>query len=132
MRLVVDASVVVQLALSEDGFGLLSARHELAAPPLLWSEACSAVHELRWRRQVSVQLAEIALARLLKMPVERIDLSDAYAEAWQIADQAGWAKTYDAEYVVTARRSDRPLLTLDRRLQRGAARFVDVRTPAEL
>ncbi len=132
MRLIVDASVAVQLALSETGFPLLSAGHELASPPLLWSESCSAIHELGWRGQVSAKLFAVALARVLEMPVERMDPDGLHAEAWRIADEAGWAKTYDAEYVAAARLSGRPLLTLDGRLRRGAARFVDVRTPAEL
>lgn len=54
------------------------------------------------------------------------------AEAWRIADTAGWAKTYDAEYVAAARLTDLTLVTPDNRLRKGAARFVDVRTPAQL
>ena len=34
-------------------------------------------------------------------------------EAWRVADELGWAKTYDAEYVALARLLDCRLVTLD-------------------
>ena len=43
-------------------------------------------------------------------------------EAWAIADELGWTKTYDAEYLALARVLEAPLATLDRRLARAAAR----------
>ena len=36
-------------------------------------------------------------------------------EAWRVADELGWAKTYDAEYVALARLLDCRLVTLDLR-----------------
>lgn len=43
-------------------------------------------------------------------------------EAWNIADELGWTKTYDAEYLALARALDAPLATLDRRVARAATR----------
>lgn len=128
----VDASVAVRLSLERPGFPLLSSAHTLLGPPLLWSETMSVLHELRWRDAISERLADIARGRLMDMPVERAEQERHREEAWRIADEAGWAKTYDAEYVATARLASCPLVTLDERLQRGASRFVDVRTPADL
>lgn len=132
MRLVIDASLGVRLAMESDGFALLGDAHELSAPPLLWSESVSVLHELCWRKEISPQLGELAMQRLLGAPVEPATPAGLLAEGWRIADAAGWAKTYDAEYVAAARLTDRILITLDSRLRRGAARFVDVRTPIEL
>ncbi len=132
VRLVIDASVAVRLALEASGFQLLTDRHELSAPPLLWSESLSVLHELAWRREISVGLGGVASKRLLSAPVAPAAPPGLLAEAWRVADEAGWAKTYDAEYVAAARLTDRPLVTLDSRLSRGAARFIDVRTPADL
>jgi predicted nucleic acid-binding protein len=52
--------------------------------------------------------------------------------AWEVAEEFGWAKTYDAEYVALAKRNDCRLVTVDGRLRRGAERLGFVVTPAEL
>lgn len=132
VRLVIDASVAVRLALEADGFALLADPHELSAPALLWSETVSVLHELRWRHEVSEELAALALRRVLDAPVAKISPPELPTRAWEVADGAGWAKTYDAEYVAAALLTDRVLVTLDARLRRGAARFVDVRTPIDV
>jgi hypothetical protein len=53
-------------------------------------------------------------------------------EAWSVADELGWAKTYDANYVALARLLRCRLVTLDARLRRGAARHGFVVGPTEL
>jgi len=52
--------------------------------------------------------------------------------ACEIAESLGWAKTYDAEYVALAWLLEIPLVTLDARLSRGAARLAKVVSPADL
>jgi predicted nucleic acid-binding protein len=49
-----------------------------------------------------------------------------------VAEEFGWAKTYDAEYVALAKIEGCRLVTLDGRLRRGADRLGFVVTPAEL
>src|SRR5450759_308967 len=61
--LVVDAAVVITACLSETGLKALG-REELVAPHLMWSEASSVLHELRWRKEISGELASICLERL--------------------------------------------------------------------
>lgn len=129
--LVVDASALVQACLTAEGVSLLR-NDDLVAPPLLWSEAMSAIHELRWRREISDDLTSRAFAALLAAPVRRRAPHQLHREAWRIADDLGWARTYDAEYVALARIIGCRLLTLDDRLRRGAGRLVDIIGPHEL
>lgn len=105
---------------------------DLVAPSLLWSEASSVLHGLRWRGLISPGLAAAALERLLTAGVTRVDDRELLVEAWDVADRLGWAKTYDAQYVALARRRDCPLVTLDDRLSRGAGRLVRVLGPGDL
>jgi predicted nucleic acid-binding protein len=49
-----------------------------------------------------------------------------------VAEELGWAKTYDAEYVALARLLQCRLVTLDARLRRGADRLGFVIAPSEL
>lgn len=129
--LVIDASAAVDLCLSPDGFDSL-AKEDLLAPPLILPESLSALHEMRWRNEIPEDMATLALTRRKEMPVrieQPVDLSD---EAWRVADDFGWAKTYDAEYVALAKLNDCRLLTVDGRLRRGADRLGFVVTPAEL
>lgn len=55
-----------------------------------------------------------------------------YLEAWAIAAELGWAKTYDAEYVALARILRCRLVTLDASLLRAAGNLVDIVAPADL
>lgn len=129
--LVVDASVAISAALTRDGFARIAA-YGLVAPPLLWSESLSALREHAWRGDVSKELADASLAALLAAPIRRRAPRALYADAWSIAEELGWAKTYDAEYVALARLLKCRLLTRDDRLRRGAARLVEVIGPMEL
>lgn len=126
--LVIDASAFVQACLATEGLRLLR-DDDLVAPPLLWSETASVIHELRWRREISEELTSRAFAELLAAPVKRRAPKQLYREAWRIADDLGWARTYDAEYVALARILGCRLFTLDDRLRRGAGRLVGVVGP---
>ena len=129
--MVIDASVAVRACLSEGGFDELGDQ-ELVAPPLLWPESASALHELRWRDEISGDLAGLARARLLAAPVGERRPRRLLETAWELADELGWAKLYDAHYVALAKMSGMPLVTLDGRLRRGASRVIEVLGPTEL
>jgi predicted nucleic acid-binding protein len=135
--LVVDGSLAVELALDrigEHANEALGNNGDLIAPPLLWSEVPSALHEMGFRGEISNALAELALQRFLrkKLGIAGEHPDDLASTAWQIADEFGWAKTYDAEYVALAKLSKCRLVTVDNRLRRGADRLGFVVTPAEL
>lgn len=129
--LVIDASVAVQASLAADGFALLRGQ-VLVAPALLWSEVPSVLHDLAWRAAVSQELAREALTRFLSAPIGARRPARLAPEAWRIADQLGWARTYDAEYVSLARLLRCRLLTVDTRLRRRVSGIVEALGPGEL
>jgi predicted nucleic acid-binding protein len=128
---VLDASVAVPACGSPEGFDLFG-EEELVAPPLLWSESRSALHEAMWRREISKIQAERSLVALEKAPL-RVRTHRALGRtAWELASDLGWAKTYDAEYVALAQLLGCRLVTLDRRLHRSADRLGFVLLLSEL
>ena len=128
--LVVDASVAVAASRVDHGFRAL--RGELVAPPLMWSEARSVLHRAVWSGALPRAQGEAALGRLEGCPVRRLTPARLGREAWRIADELGWAKTYDAEYVSLASLLGCRLVTLDSRLRRAADRLGFVVSPTEL
>ena len=116
---------------TDDGFEPLRGQ-ALAAPPLMWSEVRSSLHEGVWRRDVDAAVGTAALDRLERAPVEPVSYARLGHDAWAIADALGWAKTYDAEYLALARHLGGRVVTLDRRLRAGADRTGLVVFPAEL
>jgi predicted nucleic acid-binding protein len=128
--LVIDANVAVAACARASGFAELS--EDLAGPPLMWSEARSTLHLQAEKSEVSAERAKRLHERLNAAPVKRLDPPNLGAEAWRIADDLGWGRTYDAEYVALAKLLDCRLVTLDTRLRRGADRLGFVVTPAEL
>lgn len=128
--MVIDASAAAAVCLTTAGFDLI--REDLQAPILLRSEVLAAIQGMQWREEISSELAEIAVTRLLQAPIRLVRRSKILREARRLALSLGWAKTYDAEYVALARLSQEPLLTIDARLARRVRDLVDVRTPADL
>ena len=129
--IVLDASAAVQACLAADGFDLFG-RERLIAPVLFWSEVSSALHEMRWRKEISTGLADIAFKRLLAAPVSPRSSKRLRREAWGVAEELGWMKTYDAEYVALARTTRCRLFTVDARLRRGAGHVVPIIGPGDL
>jgi predicted nucleic acid-binding protein len=128
--LVVDASVAVPACLADDfsPFG----DEQLAAPPLLWPETRSALHRMAWRREAPQARARAAAERLDTVPINEHRPASLGREAWRIADELGWARTYDAEYVALAQLLECRLVTLDGRLYRRIAHLGFVVSPSEL
>ena len=127
MTLVVDASAATALCLAADGFDLVA--EDLVAPVLLRSEVLSALRGLEWRREISSDLANLAVGRLLGNSVRLVSRKRVWAEARVLATRLGWAKTYDAEYVALARLEGCPVLTLDVKLARRVESLVEIRFP---
>lgn len=131
MRLVLDSSAALRAASSTRAAATLAA-HELLAPPLLWSEFHSAVHEALWRRELESPIAARILQAFRDLGVRMRSPRNLHATAFEIASELGWAKTYDAEFLALARLEEAVVLTTDAHLRRGAERTGLVIGPAEL
>jgi predicted nucleic acid-binding protein len=131
LTLVVDATVVVTAIARRDGFSVLS-DEDLVAPALMWSEVRSTLHLGLLNGKVSPEHAKDQHERLEACTVRRADEPKLGREAWAIAEEFGWGRTYDAEYVALARLLGCRLVTLDGPLRRGAGRLGFAVTPDEL
>jgi predicted nucleic acid-binding protein len=131
LKLVIDASVAVAAAANPLGFERIR-RFELVAPPLMWIEASSSLHAMLWRGELHREQAESMRDRVIAAPVRRREPDRLAEEAWDVAGEMGWAKTYDANYVALARLLGCRLITLDARMRRGTARLGFVVGPTEL
>jgi predicted nucleic acid-binding protein len=129
--LVVDASFAIEASLTADGLDRLRGRNAIA-PPLMWSEGVSVLHEMQWRRVISAELAEAARIRLQRAAIRVRRPARLLQRAWEIAGNLGWAKTYDAEYLALADLYRCPILTVDGKMARVAAEEIDVLSPADL
>src|SRR5512139_4193704 len=95
-RFVVDVSAVLHLASASDP---LATGHKLLAPTLLRSQTLSALHEAVHRGEIPADVARERLGRIGRMPIRLLGNAVLRRRAWEIADQLGWASTYEAEYL---------------------------------
>ncbi len=129
--LVLDASVIVTWCLGAGELAEL-APDDRCAPALMWSEARSVLHEKARRGELDMRETDRARRRLSAADVGPRTHPRLADEAWRFADELGWAKTYDAEYVALASLLNCRLVTVDARLRRGAGRLGFVIGPTEL
>ena len=114
-RFVVDARAVLHLASTG---AKLARGPELLAPTLLRSQTLSLLHEAVARGAVSPEVARERLARIARMPIRLLGDAVLRRRAWDVAEQLGWASTYDAEYVALTLLQADALVTLDAKLAR--------------
>jgi predicted nucleic acid-binding protein len=122
-RFVIDASAALHLA----GAGVeVPGEHKLLAPTLLRSQTLSALHEAVQRGELPADVARDRLARIGRMPVRLLGDAVLRRRAWDLADQLGWASTYDAEYVALTQLQADAFVTLDEELARSVEGIVAV------
>jgi predicted nucleic acid-binding protein len=122
-RLVVDSSAVLHVAIEEIE---VSAAHELLAPTLLRSQTLSALHEAVQRGEIRSDVARDLLTRVGPPGMKIRLLGDAVLRrrAWDVADELGWASTYDAEYVALTQLQGDAFVTLREELARSVEGIV--------
>ena len=123
MRFVVDAGVVLHLA--AEGYDV-PAEHELLAPTLLRSQTLSMLHEAVHTGKLSSEKARERLARVGEIKIRLLGDAVLRRRAWEIADELGWASTYDAEYVALTLLQADAFVTLDTKLARRVKRLVTI------
>jgi predicted nucleic acid-binding protein len=124
-RFVVDCGVVLQLA--SEGIEV-PAEHELLAPTLLRSQTLSALHQAVHGGEIAPDVALERLARVWALPIRLHGDAVLRRRAWALADQLGWAETYDAEYIALTQLQADAFVTLDTELARRVEGVVPTAT----
>jgi predicted nucleic acid-binding protein len=128
-RFVLDASAVLHLASAGRD---LKSGHKLLAPTLLRSQTLSALHEAVQRGEIPAEVARDRLARIGRMPIRLLGDAVLRRRAWDLAEQLGWASTYNAEYVALTQLQADALVTLDANLARSVRGIVATASIDEL
>ena len=122
-RFVLDAGAVLHLA----GAGVeVNGAHKLLAPTLLRSQTLSALHEAVQRGELPADVARDRLARIGRMRIRLLGDGVLRRRAWELADQLGWASTFNAEYVALTQLQADALVTLDAELARSVEGIVAI------
>ena len=119
---VVDASLVVIAIADKHAPGRvarsqLATAGDMAAPQLLDLEVVAVLRRMLMQRRISRHHAQLALADLGLMDVDRWDHGGLVLRIWQLRDSLS---AYDAAYLALAEEIGCPLLTADARLAKGA------------
>ena len=125
MRFVVDVGAVLELASAGTE---ISAEHELLAPTLLRSQVLSALHEAVQRGELAADVARDRLDLIGRMSIRLLGDAVLRRRAWEVADELGWASTYDAEYVALTLLQADAFITLDEKLARSVDGLVSTAT----
>jgi predicted nucleic acid-binding protein len=120
-KFVVDAGVVLHLA--SEGVDV-PGKHKLLAPTLLRSQTLSALHEAVTRGEIPTDVARDRLTWIGRMPIRLLGDAVLRRRAWELADQLGWASTYNAEYVALTQLQAEAFITLDAKLARSVEGIV--------
>ncbi|MBA3366668.1 MAG: type II toxin-antitoxin system VapC family toxin [Actinobacteria bacterium] len=124
-RFVVDCGAVLRLA--SEGIEV-RAEHELLAPTLLRSQTLSAMREAVHAGEIPRDLALDRLTRIWAMRIRLLGDAVLRRRAFDLAEQLGWAETYDAEYVALTQLQADAFLTLDEELARRVEGIVPTET----
>ena len=124
-RFVVDTSAVLHLASARIE---VPGSHQLLAPTLLRSQSLSALHEAVHRGEIPADVARDRLARFGRMPIRLLGDAVLRRRAWELADQLGWASTYNAEFLALTQLQADAFVTRDAELARSVEGIVSTAT----
>jgi len=128
-KFILDAGAMLHLAGEEfEGPG----DHELLAPTLIRSQVLSGLHEAVHRGELQADVALDRLDRIARIPIRLLGDAVLRRRAWKLADQLGWASTYDVEYLALTQLQGDAFITLDEDLARKAELVVTLASIDEL
>ena len=122
-KFVVDVSAVLHLASAAIK---IAGRHRLLAPTLLRSQTLSALHEAVQQGKIPANIARDHLTRIGRMPIRLLGDAVLRRRAWELADQMGWASTYNAEYIALTQLQADAFVTQDAELARSVEGIVEI------
>ena len=112
-RFVIHHSAALYLAA---GNAQVATEHELLAPTLLRSQVLSMLHEAVQQGQIPAEVALDRLERIRLLPLRLLGDAVLRRQAWKVADQLGWASTYEAEYIALTQLQADAFVTMDSEL----------------
>ena len=102
----------------------VSGEHELLAPTLLRSQTLSFLHEAVRSGEIPAEVGLDRLTRIWQIPIRLLGDAVLRRRAWDLANQLGWASTYNAEYVALTQLQADAFVTLDAELERSVEGIV--------
>jgi predicted nucleic acid-binding protein len=95
-RFVVDCETLLRVAAGEIE---IASEHQLVAPTLVRSQALSALYEAYRRGELPAAEGIERVTRMNSLKVRFLGDKVLQRTAWRVAEQLGWDRTYDAEFV---------------------------------
>ena len=124
-RFVVDCKTLLAIAAGEIE---VAAEHKLVAPTLVRSQALAALYEAARRGEISRDQGLERVTRINSLKVRFLGDKVLQRNAWKVADQLGWATTYDAEFVALTQLQADAFVTSDVDLARAVSGLVEATT----
>jgi predicted nucleic acid-binding protein len=94
----------------------------------LRSQTLSALHEAVHAGEIAPDVAFDRLTGIRAMPIRLLGDAVLRRRAWELAEQLGWASTYDAEYVALTQLQADAFVTQDAELARRVEGVVSTAT----
>ena len=120
-RFVVDCETLLRVTAGEIE---IASEHELVAPTLVRSQALSALYEAYRRGELSAAEGVAQVTRMNSLKVRFLGDKVLQRTAWRVAEQLGWERTYDAEFVALTQLQADAFVTSDRKLARAVSGLV--------
>ena len=124
-RFVVDCETLLRIAAGEVG---VATQHQLVAPTLVRSQALAALYEAARRGEISAAEGIERVTRINSLKVRFLGDKVLQRQAWKVADDLGWATTYDAEFVALTTLQADAFVTSDRDLAQAVSGLVETAT----
>lgn len=126
MTAVIDASAAVAIALNRPESARLTKFVQqadwLIAPDIYISEVTNTYWKYHQFEDLPIDHCEYLLEKTIDLVDDIIDSKSLYAEAFALSCQSGHA-VYDVMYLISARRYNGTLLTVDKKLKKTAAKY---------